>query len=493
MGILPNKKRVTVIYVFALITAYQIGMLIVSGNMVKPAVLFCFTLMIYVVWKKPLFGLLTYFFVHYFMPRQLELSEFISKSSIQMALLSVSLVIILVKLIMSPNRSTTVIQKTAIGTNKSIYLLFIFLVAFSSLDQMAAKILFKFGIGETSYSLLNLRSYFDCVNAVLIGIVSKLTLRKDKDLALLFKVIIAAGLIHALAGTVQYFWGVSFMQMLGLKTKATVLGGYSYTGRRLSSLLDTSPGSSSRFILLPFFLSAFFVFQSRRRLLGRSYYAVLVVIMLLSIFLTFSRGTLFAVTVFVCLISIFGLSKGRWLVAIGAALFAVILGFIFVDVFSERIAYDTRIYSSDNVYSRIVLLQAGLTLLKDNLVRGVGIGNSAYFAYKFALIPIFAGYSSLHNSFLEFVVNVGIGGILFLVLIIYKTIFSFYRSSRHVHTSWNNLDLFMIASYVGMLIPMFATTENILVDLFLFLTISEKVSQPEGFFPSDLGLKDARV
>jgi O-antigen ligase len=208
------------------------------------------------------------------------------------------------------------------------------------------------------------------------------------------------GLAAALYAIYSHYQGISYHSILGMVTMRSSL----VIGSR-----ETDPNEFANSLLLPFSL-AFGMFLSARRRIAKTALLAAVAIILLSVFLTMSRGGLLSLIV-IAVVYVYRLRvKLRVLVPI--ALGGILL-LAAPSLFFKRISEALETGGA----GRTDIWVAGLEAAKSYGVFGAGLGNFPVAFDRFAgYATHFEGYTrGSHNIFLNVLVELGIVGLVLLL------------------------------------------------------------------------------
>jgi O-antigen ligase len=208
------------------------------------------------------------------------------------------------------------------------------------------------------------------------------------------------GLVAALYAIYSHYQGISYHSILGMVTMRSSL----VIGNR-----ETDPNEFANSLLLPFSL-AFGMFLSARRGIAKTAMLAVVAIILLSVFLTMSRGGLLSLIV-IAVVYVYRL-RLKLRVLIPIALGGVLL-LAAPSLFFKRISEALETGGA----GRVDIWRAGLEASKSYGVFGAGLGNFPVAFDRFVgYATHFEGYGrGSHNIYLNVLVELGIVGFVLLL------------------------------------------------------------------------------
>lgn len=215
-----------------------------------------------------------------------------------------------------------------------------------------------------------------------------------------------------------YFWGQSFSEsVLNYQSFLVNIGGVDYL--RMSSLFP-DPHNFALFAgIISFLTLSLFLISANKSKKESVFYGVISLICFLSVFLSFTRAAYLAlgvslVIVLAIVVMVRNNSNKTVIGVISALLFVVFLFSPakdrFLDVFSRE--------DGSNI-ERMQIFKNGLSIFKDNLLFGVGIGN-APLAYNENID--YRNPTNSHNTYLEIAIENGVFGLAAWCLLVFGTI-----------------------------------------------------------------------
>ena len=230
--------------------------------------------------------------------------------------------------------------------------------------------------------------------------------RNQRQFDILVKAMVMAGLIVALYGIYQHFFGTG--------------GGETWVDEDMFSEISTrvystlqNPNVLSEYLLLVIPLAAAWMFAAEG-FIRKAFYFIVCAVMCLCMVYTFSRGgwlgLLFAVFIFLILVD------RRFIFLIIAGAVALLL--FSPDIIVQRFTSIGNVTDTSTSY-RVSIWMGTLKMLKDYWLTGIGPGTAAfnmvYPAYSYNTVSA----PHAHNLYLQIVCDAGIAGIIvFAILII---------------------------------------------------------------------------
>lgn len=182
---------------------------------------------------------------------------------------------------------------------------------------------------------------------------------------------------------------------------------------RLNLFFD-NPNTLGVYLLLVFPLALGQTVVSKRKISKVMYFLSAVAILVCSI-KTWSRGEWIGLIVSTCVFLILYDFKTIWLVITGALSFPLWKRFLPSDVLNRIMSV---LYGDSSISCRVALWESGGGMIKDNFFTGIGVGESAfrnvYQAYAVSGTETMAHF---HNLFLQVLVELGIVGLVVLIII----------------------------------------------------------------------------
>lgn len=251
--------------------------------------------------------------------------------------------------------------------------------------------------------------YYACVNLI----------DNEDDYKLIIKILIVSGIISALYGIWQHFYGWDFIRQRMLTSRGLFFRATGFFG------LSLTYGGIQLAILSFIFPFIWLIKEKRNRIL----FGILLLIILISIIASYARSAWFALIVFILILS-FILEKKYILYAliIGiCVIFALYIihpdlifnnGLISMIDFSDSAPYNNQV--------RFKLWESSINLLKDYWLFGTGHGNFSTMFEMYKVPFDYHGLNNPHNDFLHIACSSGlIGGISFLFLWVYFLVLTF--------------------------------------------------------------------
>ncbi|MFQ5427439.1 MAG: O-antigen ligase family protein [Thermodesulfobacteriota bacterium] len=264
-------------------------------------------------------------------------------------------------------------------------------------------------------------------------------------------------LITAAAGIFELTTGVPVLSLVGMDAVPWVLE----TGEVRISGTSSNPDFHAAFMILPTGLALTLAYLSKTKL-QRTFYVLAILIFLVNIFGTGSRGGLigflFTLGVF------FLLSKIRWKWAIGfGAVFAMILTAATLSVVLPKTPFGryTGETGTKTLEYRVGWLKMGIDMIADNPILGHGTGHflEDYSRYRVAGVP--RKPELPENSFMQSWIENGIFSFLIylsLYLLSAKNFCYVFRSSEDIYMRSIGISFLAILAGLGF----FAMTSNVL-------------------------------
>ncbi|MFA5090331.1 MAG: O-antigen ligase family protein [Candidatus Omnitrophota bacterium] len=236
------------------------------------------------------------------------------------------------------------------------------------------------------------------------------------------------------------------------------------------------------FYLLPMIPVAFYRFLDERLLFKKIIAGTATFILILAVIFTFSRGGMVGLAVVLLLLALNSQKKLKAFLMVG--IFITLFTVYTPNYFRERIEKtELELNVKDpntSTYRRLLLSKAGLRMLLDKPLTGVGVGNFFWAVNKYA--PVYPGYA--HNMYMEVAAELGLPGIFLFMGIIFFTLRDLRMIIKKASPS---LKSYAQGFYVGLMgflasaVFLHAEYEKFLW-LFIFLTICLKklVVQKEG-------------
>lgn len=263
------------------------------------------------------------------------------------------------------------------------------------------------------------------VKDVLIVLVVIALLRSAQRLHQVVWVLLLSGLLLGMLGVLQYATG-SFEQQFGGFAQASVKniaeGADNY--RISGPIADPNHYAQTLLVLFPLALGRL---QRSRHALPKLVAAACLVVLLLSILFTFSRGALVALAV-VVLVALVRRPPPVWTLVAGAVLVAMLLPFLpagYVDRFAQLTSTVANLGSERtgeaSLSGRLSALQAGSRMFADNPVVGVGPNQFTqhYREYSLGLgIDVTEGGVEPHNLYVQVAAETGWLGLVTLGAVI---------------------------------------------------------------------------
>lgn len=299
---------------------------------------------------------------------------------------------------------------------------FVIIYALSAINSFSVATSLKIALLIISFILF----YFVIINSI----------ENEKQLENMVKILVAVGLIVAIYGIYQYLFDGGFDSSLYVDKEK-----FEDIGARVSGTFD-NPNVMGEYLLLIIPLAMTYFFKSNK-LIKKVLACFITFIIIISLFLTYSRGC------YLGLIACFGiffiLVNFKFIILFIAGILA--LPFVLPSSVMNRFLSIGDTKESSTSY-RISIWKGAFDMIKDFWYRPIGQGAKA-----FNNIYPFYAYSGVaaehsHNLFLQLIIETGIVGIASFIVIIFK----FYQALGHglKISKDKNLSILIIAFISGM-------------------------------------------
>lgn len=225
-----------------------------------------------------------------------------------------------------------------------------------------------------------------------------------------------AGLVVAAYGIVQFMFPDSFSESWMDEDM------FDYSFRVYSTLQNPNVLGEYFLLIIPFAFACLITSKSSQ---GRVFYALCVLLMLVCLVLTYSRGAYIGI---ILAVAVFLVLLDRRFIFPGIVL-AVIAFFAMPTTFIERLLSIGDTTDTSTSY-RLFIWLGTIAMLKDYWFCGVGPGQGAYMK----VYPVYA-YSAIsaphsHNLFLQITCDTGVSGLFLFIAIIYQYFKNMFSSLR---------------------------------------------------------------
>jgi O-antigen ligase len=294
---------------------------------------------------------------------------------------------------------------------------------------------------------------------VLLSVTSSFMI-KIKEFNTIKWCILAGGFIAAIYVIYEYFWGYFF--------RSTMRASIIYEER------ITDPNHFAFSLIIPFAISIEFILQQKNKII-KALFNIVLGIILFSIILTGSRGGLLSIVI-LCVVYAFNIRNRTtlWFLII---IFGIIVISYGKEIFIERIFESIETGGA----GRVDIWNTALNSLKEYWTFGLGLNN---FSNIFAKTP--------HNIYIGFFVEIGIVGLILLILAFIKYYQAIQSKSKNYYIDSIMLKAVFWAVLVGsffldtiwlksfwLLLMMIGMYRNIMVRESIFLNCNNDISMKD--------------
>jgi len=224
-----------------------------------------------------------------------------------------------------------------------------------------------------------------------------------EDLYTLIDFIIGVGFLTGFYALYQYFSGVPM-------GSGWVDPSSNISIRVFSSFENPNLYAEYLIMVIPLTFARLISVGKRKKIL----YAIVVMTLLMSLILTFSRGgwlgLVFSIGLFVLLL------KKEWIIRLIPVGF---IGLLFLpSSIMMRIKSIGNLSDSSNFY-RLQIWENSIDIIKDFFVTGVGLGFESFRSISSLYIKDFSPYHA-HNTYLELMIEIGVLGLFLFIWLLYK-------------------------------------------------------------------------
>ncbi len=298
------------------------------------------------------------------------------------------------------------------------------------------------------------------ISSVFIIVICLFAIRTTRDLEFFFKALFKGTLILLILSLVRYFFDFDYYQQS--------YGSVRSMGFRLTGFGVVDANGYGRLLLMPIIFLTIYAIKFPKLLSTTNW--ITLVLGIISIIMTFSRGTYIAFTIALIMITlpnIFNMKSYLFII-----LAAIIIAYVFqftslMDYFypgSDRM-------SLDNFYSRVILWQGAFNILYLSPWFGLHPGGWATLLHN---APQFAGEAvqSTHNVFLGVAVDWGLPMAIILFIVFISTMYNAWITMDIIKKSYNSIVPIKLAANGLLIIPValmiFGSADNIPV-YYIFL------------------------
>ncbi|MBA7509002.1 hypothetical protein ES705_00939 [subsurface metagenome] len=276
---------------------------------------------------------------------------------------------------------------------------------------------------------------------------------------------------------------------------------YQGTGDTYTALNYAHNASGSVYAVISIFLIVFLLKEQKKKL--KVLYAVMLVLCLIGLFLTKSRGSYTGFAVGAIVVLWFNFRSIKKFIISVLAMIAVVLPLIFLSDAFKRI---TQIFDfkEANISWRFVLWERALYMFRQSPIFGIGFGrfNDVDFSsrlndFSFERLHFFTGYPKIvsffmetkydfsnahaHNSYLQYLAETGIVG---LGLLIFFWVFIFKKILRAYNTVGDSFSKKIFLCSIGSIAALFtlALSENYFSAATVMMCISMVTSLSLGIY-----------
>ncbi len=261
-----------------------------------------------------------------------------------------------------------------------------------------------------------IRGTFEVFLLVLLYQSCVLLFNDDKRILCLKFALIAAGTIVSLQTLYSYSFALQFSFEKMARAFYFIRGG----------TFGASPNQAAIFIELTFPLLLISYLYTKIRLWKIST-LVLLLIMFLAIFSTFSRGAILGLVTSVIIVVVLTKKFRDVLMPAALLLFFLLISSFYLLLLAR---FQTITMQTVTLAGRIPLFKAAMNIIKDNWVIGIGMNNFQHLKYSFGFPFSYDPFEiqSAHNIYLEMFANLGIMGFIATVWIFVGAVIAFKRS-----------------------------------------------------------------
>ena len=313
--------------------------------------------------------------------------------------------------------------------SKILYFWLLFIV----INVLSLLISFDIGLG--------IREIARLLSIVSIFLLAQIFVKTKKDLTTSLKVILISAVLPALIGVWQYLY------------KADIIAGFD--GRLAATFAH--PNMLAFFTFFAFSISLFVFLHGKKDNVLSYFYLLASILFLIIIILTYTRGSWLALLLFIFII---GVVKFKRLLLVSFMLFLLVYGF--VPSLQNRVndTFNFRNYDSSIVW-RYNLYKDSWGIAKEKPILGHGSDTAS------TLIEYNRSYRlgspEPHNDYIKTFMEIGIIGLISLLLLILATIKYLYQSYKHQNlVRLKSFNFFLLASFLS--IAIVSAGDNVLND-----------------------------
>jgi putative inorganic carbon (HCO3(-)) transporter len=263
---------------------------------------------------------------------------------------------------------------------------------------------------NSDYFKESFRGIFKVLEYALVFIIAATSLRKEAVIKRSFFVIAIVAIIICADGIFQYFFGYDFIRHR-LLTKDD------YLHRISSSFIHPNDFGAYLLVVSVIFIS--FLLSVKNRLKARLFIFLPLVLCLVNLFLTKSRGAWIS---FSAAFLVLGALKTKRVLGIFLAILLII--FITLSYVAPERMFSLADFKSGTTWERLMLWKGTINMIKEHPILGFGVNTYSrnFPKYKPAEYPD-ARYA--HNSYLQMASEIGVvGALLFLAFLLSVLIYS---------------------------------------------------------------------